>query len=460
MTRCSAALRSTVVLLLAEAALCQVPDGWLVWCSFQGSTGQNGVFFSHPRDPAEPIVEVANLPAALAYSPLGRRGGATIVRRPGDGALLCGERAPAGTSVDLHVLTLSGASVAWAQTFSVGTSANVGEIPQCALLPDGRIVLAATDLTAGSPLAQFQTLQYNWEGVGILDPESGGVTPIAIANLNQFPGVINSLAVDAAGTTVYIGNYVSATAGDLWSVPVTGGLAIQVATLPAGASNLAIDNDGTVLVTTLNGPPNLFRYDPVANTTTPVPTTSGPLNAIGIERVTGNLVLATANAGVPVRSLIWRTPAGVETVLLSPNRATISGVDVNPTPEAIAPGTPSGAGSYSFALAPNPGGLPEAGNGGFSLTLETSAPHVAVSLFLLGTARAMPPLPVEGVDVHVDPSAAASLVFNLNGSSAVLALPIPATASLRGLTLFGQTLHFEVFGNSLGASPGLEITIL
>ena len=77
--------------------------------------------------------------------------------------------------------------------------------------------------------------------IGILDPDSGGVTPIAIANLNQFPGVINGMAVDEASQIAYVGNYISAVAGDLWAVPLAGGTATQVATLPAGLCGVLLD---------------------------------------------------------------------------------------------------------------------------------------------------------------------------------------------------------------------------
>jgi hypothetical protein len=444
-------------LTLTSTARAQVPDGWYVWGSFQGTAGLNGLFFSHPRDPLQALIEVENLPPALAYDPAGRRGAACVLYRGSDGALVAGERSPPGTSVDLHVLRLSGNRVVFAHLFSVGTSVGAGEIPQCGLLPDGRIVVAATDLTADSVLAQFQTAQYNWEGVGIVDTESGSVTPIGIANLNQFPGVLNGLAVSHDGATVYLGNYVSATVGDLWSVPITGGIATQVATLPCGASNLAVDNDRTVLVTTLNGPPNLFRYDPILNTTTPIATSSGPLNAIAVERVSGSYAIASANAGVPPRSMFWMTRTGQETLLHSPNRATISAVDVNPNPEEFGADSP-GQATYGFVLNPNAGGLPTTGNTGFSLTLQASNLTVSTAVFVLGQARLDPPVPLLGAAIHVDPTGAFTFAYAFQ-SSQMVPLPIPNLPVLRGARLFAQSVHHEG-GATLSASPGLEITIL
>lgn len=444
--------------LLAAGLSAQVPDGFFVWCSFQGVAGQTGVFFSHPRDPLAPFIAVTGLSPNLAYDPGGRQGASCVLRRPADGALIVGERAPQGHSVDLHVLRLSGNAVVHAQLFSLGTSAGVGEIPQCALLPDGRVLVAATDLAAG-PLAQFQTLQYNWEGVAIVDTLSGAITPVPIGNFGQFPGVINAITASADGTVAYIGNWISTASGDLWAVPLpAGGTATQVATLPFGVSNLGIDLDGCVLVTTLNGPPNLFRYDPRTQVTTPVNTTSGPLNAITVETVTGNWVLASANSGIPPRSLVWMTPGGAEHTLLSPNMATISGVDVNPNPRVFAAGTP-GTDRYDWNLRGDPNGLPLVGNAAFSLTVQSQNGTPGAALCLLGFAPPPAPLQVAGLDIHVDPASAVSTLWSFGGALTV-ALPLPNVQALQGMTLCLQSLHLEVITQTLAASPGVRLTVL
>src|SRR5262249_32165208 len=117
--------------LFAVTACAQVPDGYVVFGSFAGgtTTGQ-GIFFCHPRATPGPAAAGPTLPQSLSSAGSGSRGVAALLRRPTDGALIVGERAPAGASVDLHVLHLSGNSVVLAQLFSCGTSANVGEIPQ------------------------------------------------------------------------------------------------------------------------------------------------------------------------------------------------------------------------------------------------------------------------------------------------------------------------------------------
>lgn len=384
---------------------------------------------------------------------------ACVAYRSSDGMLIAGERAPAGTSVDLHMIRLQGNAVLHDFLFSTGTSASAGEIPQCAPMSDGRVVVAATDLQPGGPLAQFQTLQYNWEGIGIVDPNSGAVTPIAIANLNQFPGVINGLALSKDEQTVYVTNWISSSQGDLWAVPIGGGTAVQVATLPSPGSNVGVDNDGTVLITALNGPPNLFRFDPSTSLTTPIVTTTGPLNAVTVEHATGNYVLATANSGLPVRSLVWMTPGGVETVLLQPNMATISAIGVNDNPEAYGTGT-AGQASQPWQVAPNPGGLPLVGNQGFSLTLTADSNVPSLAFLVLSPSRPAAPVNLLGVDVHIGLANASMSFFQFTTTSHTLPMPIPNLPALIGISVFAQTLHLEVTSQLLGASPGLQFTVL
>jgi len=454
----SAYVRISACLFTAAIATAQVPDGYVVWGSFLGAAGQNGVYFSHPRDTTAAPIAVTGLTSALAYIPTQtNRGAASVLRRPSDDALIVGEHSPAGTSVDVHLLTLDGAQVIQTQLFSVGVSVVEGEIPQMGLLADGRIVLAGTDLAAGGALAHSLTPSFNWQGVGILDTTSGVITPIPISNLNQFTEVINGLAVSHDGQTVYLTNWISTVSGDLWSVPITGGTATLLATLPAPGSNITVDLDGSVLVTTLNGPPNLFRYDPVTQATTTVPTTTGPLNAVAVETVTGNYVLATANAGLPVRSLAWMEPNGPQNLLLSPDRGTISAVSINPNPERYGAGTP-GVLSYDWQLLPNPAGLPENGNLQFSLTLEASQSTTAPALFVMSLASSAP-TQLFGLSVLVDLTVTYP-VFTMLTDTATLPFPLPPGPGLVGIEVFAQGFVYENASNTLAASSGVALTIL
>lgn len=449
--------RSTFALAaFAAAAAAQVPDGHVVFGSFASGPAMQGIYFTHPRDPAALPVAVSNLPADLNNVGAGSRGVAALARRASDGAILAGERAPGGASVDFWVLRLSGSAVTLAQSFSCGTSAGVGEIPQFGQLPDGRVVIAATDLQAGGQLAHFfNNGGYNWQGLSILDPVSGAFTTVPVSNWGSFVGVMNGMAVSRDGSRIWLGAYISSTSGALWEIPVNGGTAGIAAQLPFGASNVTVDLDGTVLVTTLNGPPNLFRYDPVATSLTPITTATGPLNAIGVEGATGNYVMATASAGLPPRSLVWRTPTGPENLLQNPGLSTISSLDVNPNPESYGNGT-AGTAAYAWRLAPNPGGLPEAGNAGFSLTVAASVPMTAVGLFAVGFAP-IAPLPVFGFDLLVDPTSVIGLGATLV-DEATLPLPLTAGPGLIGTQLFVQAIFLEPA--AFVASPGVSLTVL
>jgi hypothetical protein len=447
-----------VVAALTGTALAQVPDGYAVFGAFGGGTGQ-GIYFCHPRDAAAPPVAVTNLPQNLSSAGSGSRGVASLLRRPKDGALIVGERAPANASVDVHVLHLSGSAVTFAQLFSCGTSMAAGEVPQMGLLPDGRVVVGASDLQPGSQLAHFSNGSFNWQGLSILNTTSGQWQTIAVTNWSSFAGVINGLAVSRDGATVYIGAWISSASGALWAVPVGGGAAAMVAAMPFGASNVTIDQDDTVLVTALNGPPNLFRYDPVSSSLTPVPSTSGPLNAIAIEPATGNYMICTANAGLPARSIVWRTPGGTENVLqVTPTAATLSAVDVNPNPESYGEGTPAVA-AYEWVTAPNPGGLPETGNDGFSLTVAASQAIIAQGFFAFSNA-AIEPVSALGVNILIDPTSAI-LFDGMLFDTATFPIPIPAAPSLVGTALFGQSFWFELVpGGGFAASPGISFTVL
>jgi hypothetical protein len=444
--------------VLPGSLLAQIPDGYIVWSSQQGTPGQNGIFYSHPRDPLVPVGAITNLPPALAYSPAGARGCASVLYRRSDGALIAGERAPNGTSVDLHVLHLRGDDVHWAQTFSIGTGIAFGEICQAGLLPDGRVVVAASGLSDTSPLAQFQTAQYQWEGIGIVDTVGGGVSPVDVTNLSSVPGVLNGIAVDPDGQTLWFCNWINNGNGGLWSVPVVGGAATQHATIPGGPASVSIDNDGTIVMPVLipAAAANVYRYDPVTAALTTIPTTAGPLNCLAIETVTGNFVVATRETGTPPRSIYWMTPTGVQTLLSSPDRATINGIDVNPNPEVVAAGTP-GATSYDWQLTPNPGGLPLLGSS-FSLTVASAATANGLAALVIGFQRATTPTTVLGATVHVDLPTAFTSVF-VFADQHTFPLTLPSANALRGVDLWAQTVHDE--GNAtLAASSLVHATVL
>lgn len=440
--------RAGSVLLLASTAMAQVPEGWFVYGLFGPTSGPIGVYTSHPRTPGAPT-EITNLQGDLVVT-----GSSCILYRESDGAILVGERAPTGASVDLHMIYLNGTSVLLDASFSVGVGGPCcGEIPQMALLPDGRVVVAATDVDGG-PLQNYLTTQYGWQGLGIVNTQSGLVSPINVTNGATIVDVFNGLALSPDAQTIYAGTYVSSTQGDIWAVPVTGGAATLVASVPAGLSNMAFDHAGDLWVTTLDAAQGLFRVDVVTGAVIPVPQSNGALNALALEDVTGNLAVASARAGYPGRSIFWMELNGTHHLLSDPGFATPSGIAVRRNPSVVGAGTPGNA-AYRWAI-PNPGGLPLAGNLNFSLTIDATGPS-QIGL-LAATAASAAPVSFFGAEVFLDLSQTL-FTLDLPAPPITIPLPIPALPGLVDRELYFQSVHIES-PTQLAASPALKVTIL
>jgi hypothetical protein len=445
---------SAAVLLGVATLPAQVPQGHYVFGTF-GTAMPKGVYIAHPRTPGQPTA-VTGLAGDLIAT-----GSSCILYRPNDGAVLVGERSQVNSSVDVHVIELMGTAVLRDASFSVGTGGPCcGEIPQMGLLPDGRIVVAATDLSAG-PLANYKTTSYGIQGVGIVDTTTGLVTPIPISNGATIVDVFNGLAVAPDFQSVFLGTYVSATQGDIWQVPIPGGgTAKLVASVPAGLSNLTFDNDGQLWVGTLDANQGLFRVDLSTGKAIAVKQNIGALNGLANESVTGNLVVVTATGGTPARSLFWMERDGTDHLLAIPGLATPSGVAVHGNPSRFGSRTATSQ-VYDWQLAPNPGGLPEPGNANFSLTVTSTGGSVPplVSVFAICLGRMQTPFPLQGADIWVDLNQIIAQGYLAPAFSQELKLPIPKDPALTGIELFVQTVHQDL-GFALGATPGLRLTVL
>jgi len=150
------------------------------------------------------------------------------------------------------------------------------------------------------------------------------------------------------------------------------------------------------------------------------------------------------------------TPTGTQTLLVSPNMATINGIDVNPNPEVRAPGTP-GTARYDWMLAPNPGGLPLLGSA-FSLTVRSNVPASGLAAAVFGFHQLGTPMPLLGIELHVDLTSAVTSILWFQ-DEATLSLALPNDNGLRGVRLFAQTLHDQGTA-TLAASPLVELTVL
>ncbi len=407
-----------------------VPDGWYVVSSFHSVSGiypggcseGGGLFFLPPRSVSSP----ATLPAwPLQVPGLGcdltgacaicsvTQGASCVLRRP-DGALIVGERAPAGTSVDLHVLTLSGTAVVTDTPYTVGTAGpgGPGEIVQAALLSSGDILVGVSGI-AGGPLAGAR--------LGIVSPATGTVTPVLVTPPNPFPpcSFVNAVTADPAGTTAYLGIVCDPAVGQssIYEVTVATGAATPLQTFFGAISNLTLDDAGQLLASFVDsslGPPpdNLVRVDPSSGAWTSVGPPAGALNAVALERVTGNYAAVSGNAVPPYPSgaTYWVTPPPT----VATTQLTFfylgwwgakSGIEVNPDPESYGSGTP-GLNVVEWVLTPNPGGLPEIGNAAFGLTVQSEGaggPAAGLCAFSLG--KGSPPVfPCPGMSVWLDPT--------------------------------------------------------
>jgi hypothetical protein len=447
---------AVLLLPLATSLAAQVPQGWYVFGTFGSTTStlQKGLWMSHPRAPDQ-VTAVTGLQGDLVLT-----GSASVLYRASDGAILVGERSPVNASVDVHVIRLQGSTAVYDASFSVGTGGPCcGEIPQMDLLPDGRIVVAATDLSDG-PLKNYQTTSYGWQGLGIVDTASGRVTPIAISNGASILDVFNALALAPDAKSVYVGTYVSSTRGDIYQVPIGGGPAALVATVPAGISNLAFANDGFLMVTDAYTTQGLFRVNLSNGAYSGIPHSSNQLNGIANESVTGNFAVVTGTSGLPSRSVFWMEPNGAQTLLSTPSGiASPSGIAIALNPGRFGAGTRA-SNDYDWKLAPNPGGLPELGNATFSLTAGVNgSATVQFGLAIVATSRLAAPFPILGVNLWIDPMGIVFSTVLPPAPSNTIPLPIPNNPTLTGLRLYLQTLHQEV-GGAVGATPGVQLTVL
>ena len=325
----------------------------------------------------------------------------SVLIRPSDGALIVGEGGGVGTTIDLHLIHLSGDTVTSDVRFTVGQQTmfpSLG-IPQCALLADGDVLVGVFGIGSG-PLAGFS--------IGRINLSTGAVTGVPVTlPIGVIPGV-NALCVDDSSNTCYFSMHNGGPSATLFSVPIQGGTAQAIVTVPANISNLLLRPDqGTVLASSLAdamGDAHVFEIDPATGQFTTCSPGFGRINALAWESVTGNLAAAAwtpANQYCAVRLGPWAAcssnplscgggPIGWER---------ISGVDVAPDPALYCEASPK-TNEYAWQLAPNPGGLPAAGNASFSLTLE-STPGSAPGLLLIGIAPAE--VAASGITLCVDP---------------------------------------------------------
>ncbi|MGH7150825.1 MAG: hypothetical protein ACREIU_09010, partial [Planctomycetota bacterium] len=324
--------------------------------------------------------------------------------------------------------------------------------PQNALLPNGDILVAVHGVGfPPQPLAG--------QILGRVSPASGTITAVPVAP--QPAGLTNALAVDPPGATAFFGVVSSPTASSVYSVPVGGGAPALVAALPSAVSGLDFRSGSLLLAACNTVAPFLYEIDLAPNpaTVTPVTTTTGAIQAIDVEAVTGNEAIAAARTGTPANAVHWMTPAGASNFLTvgpAGGWGIVGGIAIDPDPEEY--GTPTaGTFSYSWTLAPNPGGLPTVGNAAFGLTVASTGPSAAGPYAAsLGSAN-LPNFGGFGFTLLVDP---AQVLF-LAAHGGAIPLPIPNDPALAGGRIFFQSFRLDA-GAPLGiaATRGVEASVI
>lgn len=446
-----------VVWVLGTVGLpAQVPDGHFVVSSLKLGNpppnlvppppGDGGLWCVHPRQPGPPV-PVTGLPQALTGTgTTGVNLGANcVLRRPADEALIVGTAAPSGSQVGLHVIQLAGLQALPGGTvipLGTGSSSTI-QVTQCALVPGGDVLVGVLNVTSG-PLGGFH--------VGRVNPTTGSV--VGVVPAASISGWVNALAVDASGTTAYLGMWQSWSLSHVYAVSVAGGTPTWIASIPNGITGLSFDNNGDLVAACgADGVlPSLYRI-PLTGGPVPMPTVRAGLAGVAVERATGMPVhvdRASGTAEVWVGStLLTAGPTGGWGVL--------SGIDINHDPEPY--GAPTdGANAYAWSWHPSTYGLPVAG-GLYGATV-LGAPGCGPLVFGVSLAKT-PPTPLGGVVAHIalDP---ANLVLSgalpCSGGTATVG-PYQTAPFMQGLSIYLQVAELGPQGFA-AATSGLHVTFL
>lgn len=434
-----------------------MPAGSFVTGSFQvGSFGGPAGIYVVDRATGA-VAPVTGLPGEItgaAYPGSIVVGCGLVVRRPLDGALVATAFASGVTNVQapLFLMTLSGNTVVSTVRYDLGLPSATGLLAsQAHVLADGRIVLAVDGLgVVGQPL--FGAI------LGIVDPSQpngspGAVQAVPVAPLP--PGAPNGLAVDEAAGVAYLGMIQNGLPSEIWSVPLGGGAAHLVATVPETITNMAFATNGQVIAV-CSGSGGIYRVDVGPGIATRF-TTVNNLNGVAVDRATGDLILATGAPGPVLRRV---DPLGAITTIANAPAGgwgTLVGVDLHQDPEPYGNATPAGS-TYVWQT-DNGGGAPVVGNAAFRLVLQAAPTAPQLSAIVAAFAPAPAPLSVLGMAIELDPAALLVQFVGPGAAAFVQPVPLPAAPGLAGARFYFQSFHLEA-NALLGSSRGLALEIL
>jgi len=467
-------------LLASGAGLsAQVPENAVVVATGQvpklnpGATGKSGLFYvSLPTatSPGGTITTLTGLPSELTVDPNKPGGATSVVRRHRDGTLFVGDMATNGGPIHVHILKMNGAHVTTMRKVVLGqgpAAPNAARpVGGLALLPDGRVLVAAGNLVSG-PMA-------GWK-IAILDdrPAVPTLTRIVPAAAMTYP-VIFGVAVSPDGSTAYALNHswapFSYYPAVLYAVDLTRS-DYPVAVLHTWPNHvvtkLAVDRDGAIHAAGGQLPssnpfnPSIFKivYDKLKKTVKVTKfdgLTKVALTGIALERANGRFVLVSNSfpnytKSVDDFSVLTTDSSGKLSVLTGPPAGgwgSPMDVAIN---DAFEPyGHTRDEQRHWFAEFPNPGGLPEVGNANFSVTMQSNG-NPTLSRLLIGLAPTN--TMVAGVRLLVEPV----VVLGVPKPTYEWKFPIPNHPVYRGLKVYMQGAHYEA--GKWGVSRGLEVVI-
>lgn len=457
---------ASLIALLASPALAQIPRGHVVVSSFNNGLPNQGLATFHAYGPSTSIA-IAGLPAGITGLGLTTPAGAgSVLVNTATGNVVVGEHAPAGASLDVHVVTLSGTTATSILSYPVGTvGAGMGSTDQMAWLGDDILVLNRRLGLATGPLAG-QTL-------GLVRPSFGPPgtpgTVIALPLTSLLGGTVNAMALDAVGAAAYIATFVfngGVATSSIYRVPVSPPhTPLFVATVPDAVLSLAFDTDGLLVASTGYSLPgsnvlhavNVVTGAIVASSGVSWPTTPysfRSLNTLTCDPTTGDLLFVEDAVAGAFRTPrlgggAYGTPVGIATGLAS----AVSGIALRPAVSTYGQGTP-GAQTYAWQTVRLSGGQPTIGNAAFQLAMMPTANAVPTILGMGTGVTIPPPLPTSLGFTLLLPATA--FAIGLAAQPTSLPLPIPPNQALAGQNFFLQTFHLEPTG--FAASNGLWLT--
>ena len=346
---------------LAASATAQIEPNQVGVSRFQGGGGSAPLGGLSVFDLANPGsgVEITGLSPDLTGSTSGSgnvEGSASVLVDRRTGFLVVGEHALPGADTEIHVLYLTGTTVAQDDAYKLGSAPTGGGwVDQMAWLGDDVVFsVRGRALTTGVMTGHL---------VGVLRPQvgppgsPGTVTPVP---MNPLPvGSVNALAVDEASGTAYFAMFQGGgVPNEIYSVPVPGdgvtpATPTLVATVANGVLNLGMDGEGQLLVGAIGA---LLRVDVTQSPATV--TTLQPIadvNALSVENTSGDVVIAVSGTGT-----IYTWQPGPSFVTLGNVAGGASGIAIRQSLIPYGPATP-GQNSYDWVLAPNAGGAPTVG---------------------------------------------------------------------------------------------------